>query len=65
MTELMKEERCGEVNPLAQAHCVLRPGHEGRHWGHGPTWEWDESVCQIVSPSEPMPAGFTGQTERQ
>ena len=55
MESVMKEERCGVENTLVHAHCLLRPGHEGPHWGHGPTWEWSETTCRMVEPTSAVP----------
>ncbi len=49
------QEQCGQVNPIAQARCVLRPGHEGKHWGSGPFWEWDDAGIQIVTSPQQAP----------
>ena len=54
-SELGHERLCGAENPLVQAYCRLRPGHEGKHWGHGATWEWDASSCQTVVPQQSPP----------
>lgn len=47
---------CRAANPLVQAHCSLRKGHEGKHWGAGPTWTWDDTgAAETVPPAEPPP----------
>lgn len=54
-TGIAEEPRCPAVNPLEKAMCQLRAGHEGPHWGHGPTWQWDDTMCQTVPPPEEPP----------
>lgn len=50
-------EHCGAGNPLVQAYCRLRKGHDGQHCGHGPTWTWGDidETAQTVAPSTPPP----------
>lgn len=49
---------CAEPNPLGDATCRLPFGHDGPHWGHGPTWTWNEVMCETVPPSEAPPQGY-------
>ena len=39
---------CRAGNPLVQAYCSLRKGHDGEHWGHGPTWTWDDTGAAVM-----------------
>lgn len=51
MKILETKELCGALNPLVGATCRLTTGHDGAHWGHGPTWTWDDAgMCQTVAP---------------